>query len=98
MDLYGPSFEAASTRISTGWPYIANAASPSRATDFILVSRPLKILDAPSRSRLRLEHRSRHFRDNSLVNLQHHHAVRRNIDLIPGGRLNVFVRPQIAHL
>src|ERR1035437_6922496 len=37
MDLYGPSVDAESTRISTGWPYTANAASPSRTTDFMLV-------------------------------------------------------------
>src|ERR1035441_4727429 len=29
MDLYGPKVEAASTRISTGWPQTATAASPN---------------------------------------------------------------------
>src|ERR1039458_8907447 len=40
MDLYGPRVEAASTRISTGWPQTATAAtSPNRTMDFMLISR-----------------------------------------------------------
>src|ERR1039457_1024342 len=39
MDLYGPRVEAASTRISTGWPYTATAATPNRTMDFMRVSR-----------------------------------------------------------
>jgi hypothetical protein len=39
MDLYGPTAEVASTRISTGWPYTATAASANRTVDFMLISR-----------------------------------------------------------
>src|SRR5260370_17441787 len=39
MDLYGPSVDAASTRISMGWPCAANAAIHSRTMDFMLIPR-----------------------------------------------------------
>src|ERR1035437_4126243 len=97
MVLYGPSVDAASTRISTGWPYAANAASPSRTMGFTLISYRSLTVAAPIRAAT-VRERSSHSRDSSLVHLQHHHAVRRHFDRILAGRLDVFVRPQIAHL
>src|ERR1035437_3842998 len=105
MVLYGPSVDAASTRISTGWPYMTTAASPSRTMGFTLISyrsppAPAPLPGAPAaRPRPAREGEvGSHSRDSSLVHLQHHYAVRRHFDCILAGRLDVFVRPQIAHL